>query len=308
MSSLDNLSALIYLKNKATKWKNISILLIILSVLFFIKSNAKDSLSNNSLHSASDYIASITIDGIIFENDHRSIVLKKILEEDSIKAVIVNIDSPGGGIVGSEILFEELRKISEKKPIVAVMGSVAASGGYMAAIASDYIIARNGTITGSIGVLMESPDLTNLTDKIGIKFNHYKSSPIKGSPNPFEKTNSKIDKIINDSVMDSFYFFADLVKERRGKKLKGNLSEIFDGRIFTGRQAVKVGVIDEIGGIDQAILYLNKNHNIKKDLEIKKIDLVKKEDSFFLKEIFGSLINTDHNFIKSQNRIMSILK
>lgn len=289
MNLSDNIAALIHLKNKVHKWKNIAVLLAIISLLFGMRLIFGNSLSDGDVANVENYIATIKIDGVIMEDDHRSEVLEKIAEEKSIKAVIVNIDSPGGGMVGSEILFEELRNIAAHKPLVVTMGSVAASGGYMAALASDYIIARNGTLTGSIGVLMESPDVTELANKIGVKFHNYKSSPLKGSPSPFEKATPTVDQVMNESIQDSYKFFSELVRERRGDRLVKNTKNILDGRVFTGRQALAVGLIDEIGGKDQAIFYLEKSHKIDvKNLPVKSID-VEKHETKFLDKFLGFL-------------------
>ncbi len=160
MSDLpNNLAVLTHLKDKVHKWKNIAILAFVIVALLLLHMASGDDLSGLK---AGDYIANIKVEGMILEDDHRSKVLEEIAKEDSIKAVIVNIDSPGGGIVGSEILYADLKKIAAKKPIVVVMGSLAASGGYMAAIAADHIIAHNGTLTGSVGVLMQSAEFTSL--------------------------------------------------------------------------------------------------------------------------------------------------
>ncbi len=287
MPQFDNLASLIYLKNKLHKWKNIALLLAVFSVLLAIKMIFGVGLSSGVIEG--DSIASIKIEGVIFEDDFRSKVLKEIAETKSIKAVIVNINSPGGGIVGSEILFNDLRAIAEVKPIVVLMASVAASGGYMAAVASDYIVAYNGTLTGSIGVLMESPEVTDLAQKLGVKFNSYKSSPLKGSPSPFEKSNPLVDKVMKESIADSYRFFADLVKERRGEKLNKKFSNIiFDGRVFTGRQALEVGLIDKVGGKSDAISYLAEQKIDVKNLPINEIEIVEHEKKF-LEKFFGFL-------------------
>jgi len=305
MSSSDNLSALIYLKNKVHKWKNVALLLGILSVLLLLRVIMGGALSEGL---DGDYIASIKVDGIIMEDDFRSKVLEKIAADKSIKAVLVNIDSPGGGIVGSEILFESLREIAANKPIVVLMGSVAASGGYMAAVASDYIIAHNGTLTGSIGVLMEAPQVTGLAEKLGVTLNTYKSSPLKGSPSPFEKRNAAVDKVINESIADSYKFFADLVRDRRGVKLnKTQLNIIFDGRVFTGRQALKAGLIDEIGGKEEALSYLEANKVDVKNLEIKEVSITKEEGKL-LDKVFGMIpFFGGAKSANSQSKIMAIM-
>ena len=284
----DNFAALLYLKNQCRKWKNIAFLMIIISFLLFFKLASKSSDSGDIENDASDYIATIKIDGIIFDDDYRTKILKKLATQNNIKAVIVNIDSPGGGVVGSEILYNNLREIAKHKPIITVMGSMAASGGYMAAIASDYIIARNGTLTGSIGVIIQASEFTDLADKIGVKFLTYKSSPLKASPSPFEKTNPKVDQVINESIKDTYEFFSGLVLERRGDKLnKKNLDHIIDGRIFTGRQAIKAGLIDEIGGEAEALAYLKTTGKIDTDnIEIKEVS-IKEEESKFLGQFLG---------------------
>ncbi len=279
----DNLTALIHLKEKLHKWKNIAILIGVFAFLITIRFIFGGGLSDSSIVD-SDYIADIKIRGIIFEDEYRSKALKKVADEDSIKAVVVTIESPGGGIVGSEILFNELRKISEKKPLVVVLGSVAASGGYMAAIASDHIIAHNGTLTGSIGVLMESPEVTELAKKIGLKFNTYKSSPLKGSPSPFEKPSPKVNRVIQESIADSYEFFVDLVTSRRGSKINEKYKKIvFDGRIFTGRQALKAGLVDKVGSKDDALSYLEENKIDVENLKLRKVEVVKKEEKFIHK-------------------------
>jgi protease-4 len=307
MNSSDNLAALIYLKNKVHKWKNVALLLAIFSLLLVLRFTFGGGLSNDIVDG--DYIANIKIEGVIFENDFRSEILKKIAEEKSAKAIIVNIDSPGGGIVGSEILFDDLRAIATAKPMVVLMGSVAASGGYMAAVASDHIIAHNGTLTGSIGVLMESPEVTELASKIGIRFNTYKSSPLKGSPSPFEKPNPLVDQVIKESITDSYQFFANLVSDRRATKIDKKLKNtIFDGRVFTGRQALKVGLIDEIGGKQEALSYLaSKKIDVKK-LPVKEIEITEHEQKFFEK-IFGILpfFNEAKSAI-SNHQIMAIMR
>jgi protease-4 len=276
----NHIAVLTYLKDKVHKWRNIAALLAISSFLLLIKLTFGEDSALPAVNE--DYIASVKIEGVISEDDYRSEILEKLVDEKLAKAVIVEINSPGGGIVGSEILFENLRKIAAKKPLVVTMGSVAASGGYMAAIAADYIIARNGTLTGSIGVLMESPNLSELADKFGVKVKTYKSSPFKGSPSLFERQNPAVDAVIQDSIADSFEFFAGLVRERRKDRLdKNNQARIFDGRVFTGRQALKAGLIDEIGGRERALSYLKRTYKIDPErILVKNIVIARSKESF----------------------------
>lgn len=306
MPRSDSLAATAHFRQKASKWKNIALLLAIFSIMLAVKCLFGSKLSGN-VADVGDYIADIKISGIIFEDDFRSEILKKVSEENAVKAVIVRIDSPGGGIVGSEILYNDLRKIAEKKPLVVVMESVAASGGYMAALASDYIVAYNGTLTGSIGVLLESPEVTDLANKIGIKFNTYKSSPLKGSPSPFEKSNATVDKVVAESIDDSYEFFKNLVLSRRGEKLKdGKKSIALDGRAFTGRQALQVGLIDSVGGKDDAIAHLIEN-KINPSLPIREIEITKNDSKIFEK-IFGILPSfLNSKVMSTDNRIMAVM-
>ncbi|MES2677652.1 MAG: signal peptide peptidase SppA [Pseudomonadota bacterium] len=310
--SSDNFTALIHLRDQARKWKNISFLMIVAIILlaFRVLFGANDNVSKNI--DAGDYIASINIEGIILDDDYRSEILEKIAEQKNIKAVIVNINSPGGGIVGSEVLYQNLRTIAANKPIVVVMGSLAASGGYMASLAADHIIAHNGTLTGSIGVIMQSSEFTDLASKVGVKFITYKSSILKGAPSPFEKTNPQVDKVINESIKDSYQFFSELVKQRRADKLdKNNLTNIIDGRIFTGRQALKNGLVDEIGGKNEALKYLNitKKIDINK-FPVKKIDLEKPEGALLGKllgeETMAKVIEKITGFNTQSKQLMSI--
>ena len=280
MKFTDNIAAISHLKTRLFKWKVIAILAIISCFLLFLQHFLISS--RDIANQGGDYIANITIDDTIFEDQYRSKILKEIEQDDSIKAVIVNVDSPGGGIVGSEILFNELRKIAQKKPMVTVMHSMAASGGYMISLASDYILAYNGTVTGSIGVILEVPEVTELASKIGVKFNNYKSSHLKGAPSPFEKSDAAVEKVINESIKDSYEFFVQLVEARRGQKLKDVSREtIFDGRIFTGRQALAVGLIDAIGGQDEALAYLNQAQKADTNLPVHNIDIIEKETAMW---------------------------
>lgn len=303
----DHLAALIYLKNKVHKWKNIALLLGIFATIILIKSIFGSGLNRGPIDS--DFIANIKIEGTIFEDEFRSEVLSQLAEEKYVKAVIININSPGGGIVGSEMLYHDLRKIAEQKPIVVIMESVAASGAYMAAIASDYIIAYNGTLTGSIGVIMESPEVTELAQKIGVKLNSFKSSPLKASPSPFEKTSPLVEKIVMNSIYDSYEFFAGLVKERRADRLNQKLiNEILDGRVFTGRQALAAGLIDKIGGTEEAIAYLEANKIDIKKLPIEKVEIVKK-DQKFIDRFLGLLPFFDGaKSANSNHKIMAVMQ
>jgi protease-4 len=286
--SSDNFAALIHLRDQARKWKNITFLMLIAIFLLVFKVMFGPSKEvKNNVDIGVKYIANISVDGVIFDDDYRTRILNKISNQKNIKAVIVNINSPGGSIVGSEILYENLREIAKNKPTVVLMGSLATSGGYMASIASDYIIARNGTLTGSIGVIMQTSEVTDLAKKLGVNFLTYKSSPLKGAPSPFEKPSPQVNKVINSAIEDSHKFFSELVLMRRADKLPKVKKNIFDGRVFTGRQAFKSGLVDEIGGRNEALKYLKNIHKIDiEKLPIEDVSITKPESKIFEK-LFG---------------------
>ena len=248
------------------------------------------------------------IENVITEDDHRSKILKEIANDSSILAVIVRLNSPGGTIVGSEILFKDLMQIKTKKPLVILMDSVSASGAFMASLASDYVVAHNGTITGSIGVLMESPDVSILANKVGVKFNSYKSSPLKGSPSMFEKSTPIVDRVINESIKDSYQFFVELVKERRGEKLNPKFYDIiFDGRVFTGRQALKLGLIDKVGGIEDVEKYLFLNKIDVNKIPIQEVEIVEKDNKIIDKFLNILPFYQDLKGRNNQSKIMAIM-
>jgi protease-4 len=188
------------------------------------------------------------------------------------------------------------------------MDSVAASGAYMASLASDYVVAHNGTLTGSIGVLMESPDVSALANKVGVRFNSYKSSPLKGSPSMFEKSTPMVDKVINESIQDSYRFFVELVKQRRGEKLNPKFYNIiFDGRVFTGRQALALGLIDEVGGMENIEKYLLLNKIDVNKIPMQEVEIVEKDNKIIDRFLNILPFYQDLKGRNNQNKIMTIM-
>jgi len=211
--------------------------------------------SNASSFPTGPHIARVHIEGTIFSDSDMDALLKGIEDNDDVAALILRINSPGGTTTGAEVLYENLREIAERKPVVAVLGEIAASGGYIAAIGADRIIARGNSITGSIGVIMEYPNVTDLLDELGIEMETVRSSDIKGGPSPFRDPTPASRAAEQAMIADSYAWFQGLVGERRG--LGGDaLDAVSDGRVFTGRQALKNGLIDELGGEDEALAYL----------------------------------------------------
>ncbi|AGB44256.1 signal peptide peptidase SppA, 36K type [Mesorhizobium australicum WSM2073] len=205
--------------------------------------------------SAADHIAKVRIEGTITEDDELIKRLEAIRQSPKVKGVILVVDSPGGTTVGGESIYEEVRKLAADKPVVAEVGTLAASAGYMIASAADHIVARKTSIVGSIGVLIQYPDVSGLMDKLGVKLEEVKSSPLKASPSPFKPTNDDERAMVRKLILDSYDWFVGIVAERR-KMTHEQALALADGSIFTGRQGVANGLIDAVGGESVAIDWL----------------------------------------------------
>lgn len=206
-------------------------------------------------------IARITIEGTITENRDQLKMLKDIADDSSVSGVLVYINSPGGTTTGGEALYEGLRTLAKKKPVVAQFGTVAASAAYIAGLASDHIVARGNTITGSVGVIVQWPEVVQLLEKIGVKVNEVKSGPLKASPSPFEPLDDASKKVAEGMVNDGFKWFVGLVETRRSVKA-ADVPGLLDGRIFSGREALQVKLVDQLGGEDEAVKWLKDVKNV----------------------------------------------
>jgi len=213
-------------------------------------------------------IARLSISGLITGDKKTLKLIKDIGEAKGVSAVIVQIDSPGGTTTGAEKLYDALRKLAEKKPVVSVVGTMAASGGYIAALGTDQIVSHGNSIVGSIGVLFQFPNVAKLLDHVGVKVEEVKSSPLKAAPNGYEETTPEARAALAALVSDSFTWFKGLVKDRRHMSDQ-ELAAVDDGRVFTGRQALPLKLIDQIGGEAAAVAWLEQSRNVKKGLPIK---------------------------------------
>lgn len=213
------------------------------------------------------HIARVSFTGAITEDRDQIKLLKKLADDDRAAAVLVFVNSPGGTSTGGEAIYEELRTIAKKKPVVAQFGTVAASAGYIIGLASDHIVSRGNTITGSVGVLVQWPEVTDLMEKIGVKVQEVKSGELKASPSPFQKLDEKSRVATKDMVDDGFKWFLELVKERRGIDPR-SIAGLDQGRIFSGRQALEAKLVDQLGGEPEAVKWLEEKRNIDKDLKV----------------------------------------
>ena len=231
---------------------------------------AVTSLTNFKNFSGGDHIARLNVTGIIVDDIDREYALKSLKDDDEVLALIVRIDSPGGTVVGGESLYHQLKDLGQEKPVVAVMGSKATSAGYMIALGADHLVARAGSLTGSIGVLLQTADVTGLLEKIGVKPETIKSGPLKAQPNPLEKTTPAARKAIQAVVMDMYAMFVDMVAERRKMSPEAARS-LADGRVYTGRQALANGLIDAIGSENEAIDWLREFAKIPSGLSVQDV-------------------------------------
>ena len=231
-------------------WRGIGFMLLLIGgLVWFAMSQGESEFPTG------EHIARISIDGIITQDRYREEILARIAGDEDVKALIVEINSPGGTVVGSEILFDALRKVAAEKPVVAQMDGMAASGGYIAALGADYIVARSNTITGSIGVIMEYPDVSRLLGDIGVEMQVIRSSGVKGGLSPFREA-SEAELAAQRAIIEETYdWFKALVGTRRN--LSGSaLDDVTTGGVFSGRRAVENGLIDALGGDETVRAYL----------------------------------------------------
>jgi len=259
------------LKRSLTAWRLIALAAVVAAVL-----GGLGRIGAN-LPLGGDFVARVAVDGLILTMAERDRLLAEVAENPRARALLVRIDSPGGTVAGSEALYGALRRVAAEKPVVAVMAEVAASGGYMVALGADHILARAGTITGSIGVLFQTADLSGLLEKIGIRADSVKSGPLKGEPNPLEPMTPEVRRAIESVVLDSYGLFVDMVAERRGMA-PATARALADGRIYTGRQAQANGLVDALGGEEEARAWLAERHGVAADLPVR--EFAPAEESF----------------------------
>lgn len=202
-----------------------------------------------------DRIARVSISGFIGTDRKYADLFDELAKNDRIKGVIVQLETPGGSTAGGEAIYESLRALSAKKPVTARVEALAASAGYLIAIATDHIVARRNSLTGSIGVIIQWPDASKLLDTVGVKYEDVKSSPMKAEPSPFKPASPESKAMLEKTVRDSYEWFVGLVAERR-KLTSETAHALADGRVVTGSMAQELGLVDALGGEDAALDWL----------------------------------------------------
>ncbi|MEZ5817995.1 MAG: signal peptide peptidase SppA [Hyphomicrobiaceae bacterium] len=212
-------------------------------------------------------IARVGLTGLITENRSQLRMLRKIARDDKVAAVILYVNSPGGTTTGGEALFEAIRDIAKKKPVVAQFGTIATSAAYIAGLATDHIIARGNTITGSVGVIFQWAEVSELLGKVGVKMNEIKSGPLKAEPSPFHPLGPAGRETTEKMVAESMQWFRGLVSDRR-KVDTAAIPGLEQGRIFSGREALGHKLIDDIGGEPEVVRYLVEKRGVQRALKV----------------------------------------
>ena len=201
------------------------------------------------------HLARLKVDGIITDDAERLALIDAARKDPMVKGMILSIDSPGGSVAGGEALHDAIVRFSTRKPVVAVMGGVAASAGYMIAVPAARIFASNSTLTGSIGVLLQSPDVSGLLDKLGVNVDELVSGPLKGQPSVVKPLSPAGREMLQGVVADLYGQFVDMVVSGRHMDV-ARVRALADGRPYTGHQAIGLGLIDQIGTEQDARAWL----------------------------------------------------
>lgn len=259
------------LRRRLSVWRIGAVLLGLVAILALIaRAGGEDGLGG------SDQIARVAIEGLITDDRKQIELLEKLGESDRVKAVILAVNSPGGTTTGGESLYEAITALKAKKPVIAVCGTMATSAAYMISLATDRIVARGNTITGSVGVIFQFPEVSGLLDKLGVKMYEIKSGPLKANPSPFQPPDAAGLALAEEMVKESQQWFNALVADRR-KISPSAVPGLTDGRIYSGRQALTLKLIDEIGGEKEALAWLAASKGI--DAELKVVDWKPKSES-----------------------------
>ncbi len=216
------------------------------------------------------YVARVRVDGIIAGEGQLARRVSALADEAAVKAVILDIDSPGGGVTGGEALHDAIARVAARKPVAAVMGGIAASAGYMIAVPATRIFALQGTLTGSIGVYLQTAEISGLLDKLGITTEAIKSGPLKDEPSLFEKTTPEGRQVLQGLVMDYYDQFVTMVAQGRHMDAD-TVRRLADGRPYTGRQALRLGLIDQIGDERDARRWLAEAKGVRSGLPIRDV-------------------------------------
>lgn len=251
------------LRRRASLWR----VLAILAVVVAVGALAQFGGNRAGVIGESRQIARVSLEGIITEDRKQLELLDKVAKAHHVEALILFINSPGGTTTGGEAVYEAIRKVAEKKPVVAQFGTVATSAAYIAGLATDQIVARGNSITGSVGVIFQWAEFSDLLGKLGVKMNEVKSGPLKANPSPFQPADEAGRSVAREMILESHRWFVGLVSQRRGIDTAA-VPGLQDGRIYSGREALAHKLVDRIGGESEAQRWLEDTRGVTKNLKI----------------------------------------
>lgn len=275
------------LRRKLTFWRASAFVILLVAIGLFALSS---SFFGDKATIGKNHIARINISGVIVDDRELLERLEKVKKSDAAKAVVISINSPGGTTFGGERVFEAIRDVAAEKPVVAEIRTLATSAGYMIATAGDHIVAGQSSIIGSIGVIFQYAQVSELLDRLGIAVNSIKSSPLKAEPSPFSEASPEAEAMIRSMIVDSYDWFVELVSQRRNMSRETTLA-LADGSIFTGRQALDNGLIDAIGG-EEALRAWLADKDVSADLEILEWKKTNTDDLFGVLSVIVPLVET----------------
>jgi protease-4 len=251
------------LRRKLTFWRAAAVIAVLACIAAIVSFTApEDTLGAK----ARPHIAKVRVEGTITEDEELLGILDEVAESKAVRGVIITVDSPGGTTVGGEAIYEAVRRLADEKPVTAQIGTVGASAAYMIASATDHIVARQTSIVGSIGVILQYPNITELLDSVGVDVRRIKSTPLKGEPSMTGPPVPGSEEMMHAMILDSYDWFKDIVETRRGLSVR-QVAELADGSVFTGRQALENKLVDELGGEEAAKGWL-VSEGLDEDLKI----------------------------------------
>jgi protease-4 len=264
------------LKRRLFFWRTFAVIAVVAAVLI--------AMHRGGIGLGGAHVARLQVNGLITEDQKLTRAVEKLADDNSVKALIVSIDSPGGSVAGGESLHDAIAQVAAKKPVVTVMGGLAASAGYMIAVPAARIFAHEATLTGSIGVLLESPEFSGLLAKVGVDAQTIVSGPLKDQPSFTHPTSPQGHEVLQALVMDMYDQFVGMVAAGRHMD-PDKVRQLGDGRAYTGRQALQLGLVDAIGGEHEAREWLASAKGVPADLPVEDV----KTSSFAERTLSGSL-------------------
>ena len=271
------------LRRRLTLWRLLAVVLAVFFIALLATGNQRFAGSGSFL----PHIARVSVSGLITDDQKMLELLDKVGKSSQVQAVILDINSPGGTTTGGEAMYDAIRQLAEKKPVVAVCGTLATSAAYIVALATDRIFVYGNTITGSVGVIFQWADVSELMKTLGVKVEEIRSGPLKAVPNPFQPADEKARAVGEEMVQEAKVWFVDLVAKRR-KIEPATVPGLTDGRVYSGRQALELKLVDEIGDEKDAKRWLQKERAVTPGLSVVEWR-PKTESGGALSWLFGSI-------------------